>query len=224
MSTTDGGKRIHEIANEKTILVGDDEFVIDDSENTDADGNQLTKKVKYKNILKFKDYDSIPIEWPEDGSSAPDAAALVTDGNGNLRSRTFDSTAAETLVVPWECPPNCVLTAGITYRVKFIVTEATGPSSEGVVFKMSGYSSGNGDAMNGTFATAIATSKATGLTESQYDLVFTEWSTANLTITDEAVGETIFFEFQRDPTDSDDTYGQDVGVYMIQLAFYRQAE
>lgn len=222
MSTTDGGKRIHELSNEKYTLVEADEFVIDDSENTDADGNQLTKKVKYGNILKFKEYESIPVEWFEDGSTAADTAELITSGNGNLRVRKFDSTAIETLIGSWECPNNCAVSAGVSARVKFVLTEATGPSSEGVVFRITGYSTGSGDAIGGTFSTAMNTMKATGLTESQYDTITSDWTTATVTITDLAAGETVFFKLERDPTDSDDDYSQDVGLYMLDLEFYKK--
>ena len=117
-----------------------------------------------KNIETF-----LPIDWAEDGTTAPEAAALVTSGSGNFRARNFASDQSEDIAISWKVPVGIDTAAPITIRVNMIVTNATGPSNEGIVFDLSGYCTGDNDSINGTPGDSV-NATSTALTAAQYDL------------------------------------------------------
>jgi hypothetical protein len=167
--------------------------------------------------LGFKSYDFIPIEWAQDGASPPAVAETVTSGNGSVNVRKFSGSSVEDVTIPWIVPNDIVVANGIKFNVIAYVTEGTGPSSEGVSFKLKGYSIGHGDALNGAFGTAVESNK-TGMTEVQYNQITTDQS-GTVTVTDMAGGEVAMLNLYRDTADADDTYVQDVGVVGIEIEY-----
>ncbi len=161
----------------------------------------------------------IPIGDAIDGTAAPDAAAAVTSGNGKVMARTFAGDSSEDVIIPWAVPPDIYLSDGIKYQVVCVVTAATGPSAEGVVFSLSGYCVGSGDALGGTFGAEVLSSK-TAMTEDQYDIVITDQS-GKVTISDLAAGELAELKLYRDHDHADDTYVQLIGVIGIHLEYTR---
>ena len=161
----------------------------------------------------------IPIADAIDGTAAPDDLATVTSGNGKVNARTFDNASSEDVRIPWVVPWDICAPAGIKFRVICVVTEATGPSAEGVVFSLSGYSSGHGDGMGGTFGTEGISEKAL-MTESQYDVILTDLS-STVTVTNLAAGELSMLKVYRDHDHADDTYGQVIGVIGVEIEYTR---
>lgn len=161
----------------------------------------------------------IPITSPfiADGASAPDAAAVVNSGNGYITARTFDSSADEDVMIFWPVPENADVSEGIKYRVLLVVTAATAPSSEGVAFYLAGASVGTGDSIGITLGTAVKSSK-TGMSDARYDLVWTDQSDT-VTVTDLAADEVALLSLYRDVSDTDDDYGQLIGVVGIELEY-----
>jgi len=173
----------------------------------------------------FLDKEFLPIEWAEDGISPPADAELITAGtNGNVRVRKFDSGSVEDVTFLWDVPDDIVLSSGIKFKVKGIITEATGPAAdEGVNFKLSGYSSGDGDDLDGTFGDEVEISYVDlngGGVTAQDDQFITDYS-GQVTITNLAAGETVLLHFERDTADDDDDYGQDIGVFGISIQYTR---
>jgi len=166
-----------------------------------------------------KTYSFIPVRDWLNGSSPPDSASNYTSGNGAISARTFANDSSEDLVYGWEVPTNIIASSGIKFIVKCLVTNATGPSNEEVEFKLSGYSIGDGDSLNGTFGDEIA-SNETGMTHAQYDIFMTPLSNT-VTVTDLVAGETVMLKLYRDH-DGNDDYGQKVGVIGVLIEYYEK--
>jgi len=176
---------------------------------------------------EYKEQAFFPIAWAIDGSSAPDSIEDVVSGSGSVAVRTFDSAAVEDVVIPWRVPSDIVAADGIKFSVTGIITNATAPAAtEGVSFKLSGYSVGTGDALDGTFGTEVESNdtdlNASGCT-AQYDVFHTAES-GTVTITDLAADELVMLHFERDTADADDDYGQDIGIVGITIAYTKQTE
>jgi hypothetical protein len=165
------------------------------------------------------DYIFIPIDQAEDGTSPPDALAVITDTNGKISARTFAGDAVEDVLIPWIVPEDIDVNTGLFFKVRCIVTNGTGPSSEGVSFKLSGYARGTGDSLTGTFGDEVESNK-TGMTYAQYILFETDLS-EKVIITDLAAGETVILHLKRDTDDSDDDYAQVIGVIGISIKIKR---
>lgn len=171
----------------------------------------------------FKEHTFIPIEWAIDGSVPPDALATITSGNGSIRTRKFGGVGGVTVqdvVIPWEVPEDIVAGSGIKFTVVGVITEAAGITTENVSFKMSGYSGGNGDSINGTFGTEIEVN-VPSTAYPQYDRFKSEQSDT-VTVTDLAAGETAFLHFERDTADGSDSYLEPIGVYGVVLEWTRR--
>ena len=162
----------------------------------------------------------IPIEWAEDAAAPPDASEVVTHTNGKLRVRTFAGDSSEGVLVQWEVPDDIVVASGIFFEVCGVITSATAPDAEGISFKLSGYSIGNDDDINGTFGTEVE-SNLTGISYAQYDRIKTTKS-GKVTITDLARGELANLYLYRDHDDEDDTYVQKVGVSGIKIHYIKE--
>jgi hypothetical protein len=168
----------------------------------------------------FVDFDYIAIEWAEDGAVAPAVPEAIIDVNGKIRVRKFDDAASEDVVFPWETPSDIWTRGGVTFYAQLLVTESTAPSSEGVACVLSGYCSGDGDSLNGTFGAEVE-SRTGDFSDLQYDFRKTEES-GKVTITGLAGGEIAMLKFYRDHDSVNDTYGQDIGVTGIKLFFTRK--
>jgi hypothetical protein len=173
---------------------------------------------------KKREDEFIPIGWPQDppGGSPPAGDSDVISGNGTIVGRKFSGSSVEELTIPWKVPDDIDPTYGITYFVHGVITESTVPAGgEGVSFKLSGYSVGTGDSINGTFGTEVESADtdldASGC-DTQYD-AFTTVESGTVTVTDLAKNEIAYLHLERDTADGDDTYVQDVGVTGITI-FY----
>jgi len=214
-------KRIDQLT-EKTSIDNSDILVICDSNDLDASSNPTTKRITFSNMaaglgVPVYGYSFIPIEYAEDGSSAPDASELYQQTNGVVRLRRFSGTSTQDVLVPWDVPEDCDGSYAIQYKVVGFVTESTTPSSEGVAFTLEGYSVGDNDALNGTYGTATTLTK-TSMTYTEGDMFQTEWS-SNVTITDLANSEIAQLKFTRDHDHASDTYAQKIGVYMLKIRY-----
>lgn len=165
-------------------------------------------------------YDTIPIAWCADGTSPPDALDDKTT-RPPYQYRTFDSAADEDVNCVWFVPPDISgTTTAIQYRIKYLVTNATGPAAdEGVAFGLSGVSIGDNDATNAAKgAVVVITDDA--LNASQWDILQTGWS-GDVTVTNIAAGEVAELALIRDVSDAIDDYGQVVGVIGIEIRYVR---
>lgn len=159
----------------------------------------------------------IPIEWCEDGTTAPDTQVLLEHTNGAVRIRKFSGTASQDVRIPWYVPTNITAASGITFQVVCAVSEATGLSSEGVSFKISGYSIGDGDNITGTFGDEVE-SKKTAVTYAQY-IKFNTVASSAVTVTNLAGGELAMLKLYRDHDDTDDDYAQKIGVVGVLIHY-----
>jgi len=160
----------------------------------------------------------IPIDWAEDGASPPEEAEVIASGTGSIRGRNFESDSSEGVIINWRVPNNIYEAGLIKYKVHLAVTNETGPSGEGIVFSLSGFSLGSNDGLNGTYGSEVVSS-ATSLTASQYDVVETDTS-ADVTITDLMRDEVTMMLLYRDHDHASDDYAQDVAVTGITLYYY----
>lgn len=160
----------------------------------------------------------IPIDWAEDGAAPPEAAAAVASGTGAIRGRNFASDSSEDVIINWRVPSLIYEASGITYKVHTVVTNATGPSSEGVVFSLSGFSLGSNDGIDGTYGSEV-TSSFSSNTASQYDVLDTDESAA-VTVTDLMRDEVAMLKLYRDHDAAGDDYAQDIAVTGITIKYY----
>lgn len=198
--------------------------VIETATNAEAIARTATDKAlvpaNVAEIFKVKDYIKIPIEYASDGVTiTADEVDEFVSTNGKVWARTFDYAQTEDVVFSIEVPEDIVAASGIKFKVHCLVTSATGPSAEGVAFLLSGYSVGDGDSINGTFGTQVA-STATGRTDVQYDRFTTSLSGA-VTVTGLAGGEVMQLKLERDHDHASDTYGQLIGVTGVTLEIVR---
>lgn len=167
--------------------------------------------------ILIDDYAYFDISNGLDGAAPPEVATVLSSTN-KVVVRNFDPASDEDLLFDWDVPGDFYGTT-ITFRVITFITNATGPSNEGVAFFLQGASIGDGDILSSALGTAIKSSW-TGKTEVQYDRIATAWSAA-VTITDILANETTLLKLYRDISDGDDTYAQDVGASRLQIKFKR---
>jgi len=176
------------------------------------------RKVTIGNLLKVQEYEFLPIVWAINGAAPPEALTTLTS-TFSVDIRNFDDASDEDVYFIWQIPSD-LSGSTITYRVICFVTNATGPSNEGVAFFLQGNSLGDGDILSGAMGTAVISS-ATARTDAQYDRIATAWSAA-VTITNLAAAETATLKLYRDTSDDADTYAQDIGVAGIEIKYTRQ--
>ncbi len=168
-------------------------------------------------IATFYAYANIPVAWMEDGTSAPDALDDTT--RDPFAYRTFASDADEDLNFVWFVPAD-LSGSTIQFRVKYIITNATGPTAdEGVAFGLSGVSVGDNDATNGAKGTVVVVTDD-ALNAAQHDILVTGWS-GDVTITNLAAGELAECALIRDVSDAVDDYGQVVGVIAVEIRYVK---
>ncbi len=145
-----------------------------------------------------------------DGASGPDVVETITTNNRHKRVRQFSGSSTQDVFFSGQVP---IGYGTVKFKVKGIITNATGPSSEGMAFGLKGYCSGDGDPMHDTDGAEIIVTH-TGLTMSQYDVFETDWSAA-VTITNIAQLEEAMLVFRRIHDNAADTYAQKVGVEKV---------
>jgi len=185
-----------------------------------ASGAVETAKIEDANVTAAKiadwyAYDTIPIAWANGGTSEPDD--LDNSTREPYAYRTFAHDADEDLNFVWFVPSDLSGTT-VQYRVKYLVTNATGPSAEGVAFGLSGVSLGDNDATNGTKGTVVVVTDTS--TAVQHDILITGWS-GDVTITNLLAGEVAELAIIRDVSDAADDYAQVVGVFAIEIRYVR---
>lgn len=160
--------------------------------------------------------ETVSIEWAEDGTSPPGVVALIVDGNAKIRGREFSNLTNDDIILAWSVPAD--LGGSVSFSVEGIVTDATGPANEGVLFELCGYCIGE-TAINDAPG-AWTTSAKTAWTASQYDRFVTAVSDA-VPITDLAAGGLAFLTLRRHSSDAADTYEQPLTVTALKLHYKR---
>lgn len=213
---------------EKTTLASGDLFIVADSENTvtvDGTSRPVLKKISTDNLKSAiaalsQNSFNVSIEFPEDGTVAPAAAEVYSNANKEVRIRKFSGTADNDVTFDFSTPYEMDATEPVQFRVKGVITEATGPSSEGIVFAMQGYGSADDEASSKTFGTQVSVTKSS-MSHAQNDVWLTEWS-GDVTITDITNDTLNQISFSRLATDSGDTYAQDIGVIEIEIRYIKR--
>lgn len=158
----------------------------------------------------------VPIEWCEDGPSAPAMTEVLTSGNGSLRIRKFDPTTEEDVIFPWEIPSSMVTVEGLMVSVVGYISEATATSGTGVSFEFERYQITDNGALNGTFSDAV-NSEYVSLSHAQYDRFMTTEAILSLETGGILPGNTLMIKVARDVADADDDYADDIAVYGFRL-------
>lgn len=185
-------------------------------ETTDTTVKAVVDRLNAYGKVALLQEDIIPVDFMEDGAAAPDASALYTNGKAKIRARKFSGTANQDLYFNWPVPEQINAAVGIQFAVEYIISEASAPSEGNIVsFKLAGYSVGNGDTTDGTFGTAVASSRTHPAGDAQHDRYLTEKS-AMITVTNLAVLETAILQLQRD-AEGADSYGEKVAVTGIRI-------
>jgi hypothetical protein len=167
----------------------------------------------------FKDYIWLPVTEAADMASPPAAAVSLTDAAGSaVVIRNFDDVAAEAICFSYQLPADVIVAEKLRGRVVCAISNAIGPSGEGVMFDVDAACAGDGDSMSPVMTGGI--SGQAGMTLSQYDIFFGFYCAA-FTPTNYTAGETLILEIARNPTHPADTYGQDVGLIGVELEIYR---
>jgi hypothetical protein len=158
----------------------------------------------------------IPIEWPNDGAVPPVGAENFEYLNKSEYIRKFSGTADNDVTFKWAIPHDMDATLPFQYRVIGIVSEATGPSAEGVVFGAKGYSTSDLDSVSNSFGTEVTVTKS--FTAAQNTTFITDWSgdVTIANISNDSVGQ---IEFRRIATDAGDTYAQQIAVTDIEIRY-----
>ena len=174
------------------------------------------------NLNDQYEYQLLPISWFSDGATAP-AALDDASTRSPYKYRNFDGASQdEDLDTIWQLPDHINLSEDVCFRVYYLVTNATGPSSEGVVFQVQATSIGDNDPTNPAQGAAVPIAD-TGTTAIQWDLLITGWST-DVTISNGAAGELVEINFYRDYDHASDTYTQDVGVCFVEFRYKRNPQ
>ena len=194
--------------------VGDLLEIVDVSDTTMA-ATGTNKKITVANFLNWYAYDILPIALAADGAAAPDA---LDDRSTRkpYQYRTFAHDSTEDVNFVWFVPSD-LSGATIQFRVKYLVTHATGPSAEGVAFTLAGISLGDNDLTNAAKGTAV-TIADTAITAAQHDILITDWS-GDVTITNLTAGDIAELNLTRDHDHASDTYAQVVGVLAVELRY-----
>jgi hypothetical protein len=172
--------------------------------------------------IRFKETDFVPIAWSEDLAKydAPAVAELLEDDDGAVKVRKFSGGTSQYVVLPWEIPEDIVVSAGIEYQVVGFFTDSPflAASAHTLKFKLSGYSIGHGDPLDGTTGTEQLVTLS-GETHAQNDRFALDWS-PTVTVTDLARGELGMLLFRRDASDA---YPDSVGIYGVKIQYLREA-
>ena len=166
----------------------------------------------------------IPIDWVEDGGTAPEASILYQGAtNGAVRLRKFSGSADNDIEYHWKIPPDCDVSSGIWVNVDGWVTESTVPTTgEGVSFKIKLYSiaqGGNIDQSYGSESESNLDVYAAGAT-TQGDYFETGLS-GNISLSS---GKIAMIAIRRDTADTDDDYVQKVGISGFNIKYIRSVE
>jgi hypothetical protein len=168
----------------------------------------------------FKDHEFLPIEWATDGAVAPDTADFVTVGDTRLVARKFAGDADNDVVFMWRASKRIMPTTTIKFRVVFLVTEATAPDVEGVVFELEAADNlADGVNINENWGDTETSEKLSmaAATYDQYSIAYSEWS-ADISISDLTANNMMLLKMARlASSDPSDNYAQPVGVVALEI-------
>lgn len=140
----------------------------------------------------------IPIEWAEDGATAPAAAAQV--GTTDLIARSFAEDADNDVIIYWQLPLD--YSAGVKYRVYYALN-ANGVADETAAFALSGISITNSESLAGAMGDAVVVSDEIGENDDTSELMVSDWSGAVTLGGTPAAGEMAKLTFIRDVSGDD---------------------
>jgi hypothetical protein len=140
----------------------------------------------------------IPIEWAEDGATAPAAAAQV--GTTDLIARSFAEDADNDVIIYWQLPLD--YSAGVKYRVYYALN-ANGVADETAAFALSGISVANSESLAGAMGTAVVVTDEIGENDDTSELLVSDWSGAVTLAGTPAAGEMAKLTFIRDVSEDD---------------------
>jgi len=170
-------------------------------------------------ITRIVDTEFLPVGWCNDGTAAPAAIAE----HGQIDYRDFSSSSAEDILCSWHVPEDfdeTVVTDMVKVKAVYAITSATTPAAnEGASWGFAGCSSGVGDTVDCTEGTEVNSETADLDVHVQWDVV--EDAYVEVTVTNLTAGEWVRFSVQRDVADTQDDYGQDVGLIGFIVKFYR---
>jgi len=163
-------------------------------------------------------FDTIPISWCADGTTPPDA--LDVDSRPPIKLRKFDPAVQQDVMFRWFVPNDIDATMLLQYQVLYVITSASGPVNNGVVFELAGASMGDGDITNPIVGSYIALAQS-GITAAQWTQKITNWS-ASVTVPNLAAGEASLFRLRRAVGDASDDYTQAIGVEAIRIRYIKK--
>lgn len=189
----------------------------------DNDTSLATTAYVQTEITSFVRSSFVPVGWMEDGATAPAAITTYADTR-KVDVRKFSSSAQNDLEFAWMIPVDAIDGSGtadwqMKWRPIYIITEGTAPASnEGVTFSLAGASVADAEDFGATVGTAVD-SEVANLNTAHVtgDLVFGPY--VELTVTGGAAGEAAVFQVFRDVADTEDDYGQLVGLVGIEIKF-----
>lgn len=162
---------------------------------------------------------NILIEFPEDTATPPETSELYENGNKIVRIRKFAGDSLNSVTFDWATPWDMDTTKQIQYRVKGIITEAIGPDTENIQFKLSGYGVENGNDSNDSFGTAVVLTKGFETDNAQNDVFVTPWSD-NVTIPGierDSINQILF-----ERLGGTDTYNQKIGIIEVEIKYIKR--
>ena len=191
----------------------------------DIDGTKVLSDVNYSTSDKNKldginafSSMQIPIEYPEDGVVAPAAYELYDDlDKKKVNIRKFAGDADNDVTFNWSAPLDIKVTTPLKFRVKGIITEVTGPSSEGVVFALKGFASADDAAGSQSYGSEVSVAKS-AMSHVTGDIFVTDWS-GDVVIPGLSVDTVNQCVFSRLATNVGDTYAQSIGVVEVEIKY-----
>ena len=167
---------------------------------------------------------SVPIEFPEDGTTPPSASELYEYNNKKVRVRKFSNTTNNDITFDWATPHDMDTTQPIQFRVKGIKSEANGAEgleSMAVKFSLSGYASSDDTSSSQSFGTPQSVTKDIGRnTILQHTVFISDWST-NITIPNISNDTINQFYFSRDVSVANN-YVHEVAVIEIEIKYTKR--
>jgi hypothetical protein len=201
-----------EIATGKNVTVGSERW---DNGSDKLEGAAIEDNgVPQGALSNYAKSEFIPIGWFNDGASAP--SGDVTDED-NISYLDFPDDSTTDMECVWLVPSNLT---GSTIKVRAIavITNATAPAdTEGVSWGISACSVATDEDHDCTLGTEVY-SEDTDLDDSagtQWDLAFFPY--VEVTPTGLAAGELLKLAINRDHDNTDDTYGQDIGLIGVEI-------
>jgi hypothetical protein len=160
-----------------------------------------------------------PISRGADTTSGnPTALAVFNRNDASIHIRNFSASINNNLRFAWEVPTNLDDTEIVEFRVLGLFS-TNGMTTQSMSFKMKGYCVGDNEDVDGTYGTEaeVVISGA----YSYGDRFASAWQTVD--IPGLATDKLAMLNFRRDPSDGDDTYLTQIGIYGVQIRYTKVA-